>query len=123
GQGARDESRHQPDKGERAPGVFGRWSTWAIAAGGFAAIGVGSVVLASNARSEIQTLNATSGGREFAEAEAVQSRFDRDQWIARIAFGGAIGAVIVGVVLYARGDDSGAPAPRADAPLAWSWTW
>lgn len=106
-----------PPAGE--PPLVARWTTWGIVAGGLAAIGGGALWIAVDARSQIDTLDTNSSSHEFTDAEALETRFDRAQWTSRIAFGGAIGAVVVAAILYARG--SGAPAaPHADAPLAWS---
>jgi hypothetical protein len=75
---------------------------WAVTAGGLAAAGGVALGVAVAARSDLRALNASSAAHEFSEARALERRFDRAQWAARIAFGGAAVAAAVGAVCYVR---------------------
>lgn len=79
-----------------------RWTTWAIVAGGLGVVGGGAMWVALDARSSLQTLDASSAGHEYAEARALQDRFDRGQWVARFAFGGAAIAAVASGILWTR---------------------
>jgi len=111
-----EEARRVPPPNDHP--LIARWQTWAITAGGLAVVGGAALWIAADARSSIDTLNASSGSHEYAEAESLQTRFDRAQWVSRFAFGGAAAAAIVGIVMYVRGHHD-ADAKRAEPPLAW----
>jgi hypothetical protein len=77
-----------------------RWTTWAIATGGLAATGITALLVALDARSQIDDLNRESSSHEYAETLPLQRRFDRAQLVGEVAFGGAIVAAAIGSVMW-----------------------
>lgn len=84
------------------PPWFERWTTWAVATGGLAAIGGGALVVAVDARSSISDLNRNSANHEFSETRSLQVRFDRAQLVAQIAIGGAAITAALGAWMWLR---------------------
>jgi hypothetical protein len=82
--------------------LVARWSTWAVVSAGFAVVGGGAVWVALDARSSIRALNADSPNHQFSEARALERRFDRAQWVARISLGASAAAAIASAVLWRR---------------------
>ena len=93
--------RPPPAAASRA-GWYARPLPWVVTAGALAAAGGVGLGVAVAARSDIRALNASSAEHEFSEARALERRFDRAQWTARIAFGVAAVAAAVGTVCYVR---------------------
>jgi len=83
---------------------YGRWPTWAVATGAFTAVGGAALWIAAGARSDLRTLDNNSTMHQYGDAHAVEERFDRAQWAARLAFGGAAISAAIGIWLWARGD-------------------
>jgi len=104
-------------------GWYARPLPWAVTAGALAAAGGVALVVAVDARAGVRDLNASSSQHEFTEARALERRFDRAQWTARLALGGAAIAATVGVVCYLRlrgTHASAAPADGGGVVVTWS---
>ena len=82
-----------------SPPWQGRWSTWAIAAGGFATLGVAAWWVADDADTR-----AGDSGDEQEEAD-LRRRRDVATWASRGALVAMGAAITVGIVVYVRGRD------------------
>jgi hypothetical protein len=91
-----------------------RWSTWAIATGGLVATGITALLVAVDARSQIDDLNRDSSSHEYAETVPLQHRFDRAELVGEVALGGAVVAAAIGSVIWLRTPQG----PIAVAPTA-----
>jgi len=97
------------------PAWHDRWSSWAIAGGGFALISVAAWWIADDADQQ-----AGDVGDETEEA-ALKRRRDVATWVSRGALVGVGLAATVGIVVYVRGREHrvvAAPQPGG-ASLAW----
>lgn len=105
------------------PRWYERPLPWAVTAGGLAAAGGVALWVAVDARTSVRELNANSAAHEFSEARALEQRFDRAQWTARFAFGGAAVAAAVGTVCWLRLRGVRASAAPADGGIGVVVAW
>jgi hypothetical protein len=76
---------------------------WAWTAAGAIALGgagIGFGLAASSAAAQLRELNATSSDHFFSQAQAVQSRGDRDALLCNIGFAAAGAAALTSTMLY-----------------------
>jgi hypothetical protein len=100
--------------------VLARWTTWAIVAGGSAVVGGVALGVAVSARSSIRDLNADSANHQFTDAQPLEARFDRAQWVARFAFVATAGAGVASVILWRRGERLVVSPTGDGAVVTWS---
>lgn len=106
------------DAARHAPAWHDGWPPWAIAAGGFAALGVTAWWIADDADHQ-----ARDSGDEEEEA-SLRRRRDVATWVSRGALVGMGIAIVGGIVVYVRGRDQSIVAtPRpGGGGLAWRIT-
>lgn len=96
---------------------------WAVGTVAFAAIGVGFAVAANDAQSDLDAILAHSSEHFLADAQAAQSRRDRDATVANVSFvaGGAcaITAIVLSIVRPAGGVWFAPTARGAAVELTW----
>jgi hypothetical protein len=76
------------------------WAWTAVGTIALGGAGIGFGLAASSAAAQLRELNATSVDHTFSQAQAVQSRGDRDALLCNIGFGAAGGAALMSTVLY-----------------------
>jgi hypothetical protein len=90
------------------PGIFLRWSTWAIAAGVTGAAGAGFAYDARRAHDNLDDILANPNDHFFGEAEDARRRWKRSSTIANVAFATTgvlvVGAITVAIIERRRGD-------------------
>ena len=98
---------------EPATPIYQRWPLWAGVAGGFAAVGLAFGIQAHSAQSDLDQLNADSRDHDFREAQAIESRLDRNSALADVGFGLAAASAGVAVVMWLRHRHGGEAPPVA----------
>ena len=82
--------------------VYTRWEVWAGAAGAAGAVGIVFGLKARSDQSELDDLNADSGGHDFRDAQAVEDSLHRDALVANVCFVLAAGAGTAALLLWLR---------------------
>lgn len=104
------------------PRWYARWPVWAVVAAGSAVAGGVALHAAADADGKLDDLAAHSDNHEYSEARAQEQRLDRNQWIARVAFGAAIASATVAVVCVIRGREVRASVVPTGGGAAMTWS-
>jgi hypothetical protein len=113
----RDDDHKVPEQpGDTKPGIFLRWSTWAIAAGVSGVAGAGFAYDAKRAHDTLDDILAHPNDHFFGEAEDARRRWKRSSTIANVAFA-TTGVLVVGAITVAIIERAPVSTRKRGAPL------